>query len=208
MNLPITKEKLLEKLPFGEEPWIIRAWNRVDLDTLAAWPKYPFPYEGFEFSFVSLKPTARDELYDEKNQKPDTVPLILDHNEHPAIGYLSLIKINWVEARVGNIGFRVHPEWVNKEIGTTVLRMICLWCFECGISSIRVDVAASNSRAVRCYEKVGFSKIDEIWREAQDLKGVELCEKGYDFLRPHLRLDDNMPTLRFFFMEVSQNSIR
>ena len=203
MMSSLMKKILLKELPISEGSFVIRAWTRSDLDILAAWPKYPFPYEGFEFGLVSMNPAERDALFDERNRKPDTILLVLDNADNHAIGYLSLTKINWAEGRVGNFGFRIHPEWVDKGIGTKVLRKVCWWCLDCGMSSIGVDVAASNTRAVHCYEKVGFCTVGELWRDAIDLKGVDIIEPRYDFLRSHLRLDEDVPKLRFFTMEIT-----
>jgi RimJ/RimL family protein N-acetyltransferase len=186
---------------------VIRAWTRDDLDILAAWPKYPFPYEGFEFSFVSLKPAERDALFAERNEKPDTIYLIFDHADKPGIGYLSLTRINWAGGRVGNFGIRIHPEWVDRGIGTSVLRAICLMCLDFGITSIGVDVAASNSRAVHFYENVGFSTVGGEWRSAPDLKGVAISEICYDFLRPHMQWEGGEPELRFYVMELTRETI-
>jgi RimJ/RimL family protein N-acetyltransferase len=206
MELSLTKEKMKSELPIGKSALSVRAWTRQDLDTLAAWPKYPFPYEGFEFHFASMSSVARDEMFADRNRKPDAVPLIVDHTDKPAIGYISLMKINWAEGRVGNFGFRIHPEWMDQGIGTSVLRMVFLWCFDCGMSSVGVDVAASNARAVRCYEKVGFYPVGALWRNAADLKGVDITESRYDFLRSHLRLDGIVPELRFFLMEITPDT--
>jgi RimJ/RimL family protein N-acetyltransferase len=202
------KETLLSELPIGEDPIRVRTWTRSDLDTLAAWPKYPFPYEGFAFGFVSMNPKERSQLFDGWNRKPGTIPLVVDLDDHPAIGYLCLTQIDGSEGRVGNLGFRIHPDWVNRGVGTKVLHMVCRWCFDCGVTSIRVDVAASNARAVRCYEKVGFCVVGSLWRDAIDLKGVDITAPRYDFLRPHLCLDGDVPKLRFALMEITLTTLR
>lgn len=208
MKLSLTKEKLLSELPIEEGPLSVRAWTRDDLDTLVAWPKYPFPYEGFEFSFKTMDTKNRDKFFKERSESSDIFSLVIDETNQPAIGYIALAKIDWVEGQIGNFGFRIHPDWVDKGIGTSVLRTVCLWCFDCGISSIGVDVAASNPRAIRCYEKVGFYTAGEIWRDAQDLKGVDVSGTHYDFLRPHLRLDGDVPNLRFSLMEITPVAIK
>jgi RimJ/RimL family protein N-acetyltransferase len=199
----LTKEKCLKELPIREGLFVIRTWERDDLDFLSDWPKYPFPYEGFEFRFMSMNSAARDQLFDQRSQESDTIPLVVDHDDISSIGYLSLTKINWTEGVIGNFGFRIHPAWVNSGIGTSALRMVILWAFDCGFSLVSVDVAASNRRAVRCYEKAGFSTLGEIWRKAQDLKDADLSDTRYDFLRPHLRLEDDAPVLQFFIMEIT-----
>lgn len=202
MKESLTKKLLLKELAFRDHPLRIRTWTRDDLDALAAWPKYPFPYEGFEFSFVSMNSVERDRLFEDIRGTPNQIPLTVDHTNKPAIGYISLARIDWSEGRVGNIGIRIHPDWVDKGIGSSVLRVVCARLFDCGISSVSLDVAASNARAVRCYEKVGFHIIGEIWRSAQDLKGVDVAEERYDFLRPYLRQAGEVLELRFYLMEL------
>jgi hypothetical protein len=105
MKLSLTKEILLGELPIRKSPWLIRAWTRDDLDRLAAWSKYPFPYEGFEFRFVSMDAKARDKLFVENSRKSDKLPLVVDHGNQSAIGYISLTRINWDEKRIGNFSF-------------------------------------------------------------------------------------------------------
>ena len=146
-------------------------------------------------------------------EKRDTIGKAVEYKvtfslDISTIGYLSLTKINWTESTIGNFGFRIHPAWVNRGIGTSVLRMTILWAFDCGFSSVCVDVAASNQRAVRCYEKIGFSTVGEIWRKAHNLKDADLSETRYDFLRPHLRLEGEAPELRFFVMEITARTIQ
>jgi RimJ/RimL family protein N-acetyltransferase len=66
----------------------------------------------------------------------------------------------------------------------------------------RLDVAASNARAVRCYEKVGFVRTGELWRDASHLVAADLGAARYDFLRPHLRGKGSQLELRFWVMEL------
>jgi RimJ/RimL family protein N-acetyltransferase len=207
MKSPLTKDKLLNDLPIIENPLVIRSWRRDDLETLAAWPNYPFPYRGFELPFVSMDSIERDWLFVGTQDKSNTIPLVIDHTDQPGIGYLSLTRIDWVGHRVGNFGFRIHPGWVNKGIGTSVLRKVCSWSFNCGISTIGVDVAASNLGAVCCYEKAGFYTVGETWREAEDLVGIDIADIRYDFLHPHLRWEGELPELRFFLMERTHREI-
>jgi ribosomal protein S18 acetylase RimI-like enzyme len=66
-----------------------------------------------------------------------------------------------------------------------------------------LDVAASNARAVRCYEKVGFVRTSAIWHEAGDLYDVDTDEPRYDFIRPHIRNQDGKVELEFLVMELA-----
>jgi RimJ/RimL family protein N-acetyltransferase len=113
-----TKEAVLRALPVVQGDLTIRNWTRQDVDLLASWPAYPSPYEGFEFSFARMDSIARDEAFRARQEKPDATVLVVDHTRQPAIAYLALRSIDWLEGRVGNLGFRVHPVWCNRGLGT------------------------------------------------------------------------------------------
>lgn len=68
------------------------------------------------------------------------------------------------------------------------------------MEAVHLDVAASNPRAIRCYEKVGFKPIAEVWRQAPDLAETGLATSRHAFLRPHVRWADGGPELRFIVM--------
>lgn len=70
---------------------------------------------------------------------------------------------------------------------------------------VRLDVAASNERAIRCYEKVGFSSVGEMWQDAPDFKEIDTSHGRYDFLRSRLHQENEIPTLKFLIMELKHN---
>lgn len=49
------------------------------------------------------------------------------------------------------------PEFLGNGIGTLVLRAFLTRLFSGGIKTVTIDPDESNARAIRCYEKVGFS---------------------------------------------------
>ena len=81
-----------------------------------------------------------------------------------------------------------------------------IWLFDRGFQKIRFDVAASNKRAINCYENAGFKKVGEFRREAIDLKKGDLNKKKYDFLKEHVKFEDGIPLLRFYWMEIENSS--
>jgi RimJ/RimL family protein N-acetyltransferase len=197
-----TKEGMLRALPLLQGDVTIRAWVRKDVDLLAGWPAYPFPYEGFEFSFAAMSATERDGLFQARQERPNMIVLVVDHAKQPAIGYIALMLIDWGNGTVGNFGFRIHPAWWGRGLGTSVLQQVTRWSFERGIKLWRLDVAASNARAIRCYEKVGFVRTGEIWRDASNLNDVDMNEPRYDFIRPHVRKRGGEVKLCFWVMEL------
>ena len=46
------RREILKTLPLSRGPLEVRGCELTDLDLLAAWPAYPYPYNCFEFSFA------------------------------------------------------------------------------------------------------------------------------------------------------------
>ena len=204
----LSKRRLISTLPVRRADLTIREWTRHDVDLLSAWPRYPFPYEVFQFSFTTMNPTERDEAFKARRETTDQLCLVVDHAGRRAIGYIALMRLDWAERTIGNVGFRIHPFWCSRGLGTAALRAVTRWSFERGIRSWCLDVAASNARAIRCYTKVGFAPIGEIWREARELSDVDLNESRYDFVRPHVRKTEGSIELRFVLMELEAGGWR
>jgi RimJ/RimL family protein N-acetyltransferase len=74
------------------------------------------------------------------------------------IGFISLMGINWVHgtAWVG-IGIGERDDW-GKGYGTDAMRVLLRYAFEeLNLYRVNLNVFEYNPRAVRSYEKVGFS---------------------------------------------------
>ena len=82
-----------------------------------------------------------------------------------------------------------------------MLGLVDGWWFRGGMNGLRLDVAASNGRAVGSYLRAGFSVVGEFWRDAPDLEGLDVSEPRFDFLRDHLCLSGDVPRIRFYWME-------
>lgn len=198
-----SKEMLVESLPLVNEDLTIRRWTREDVDRFAQWPRYRFPYEAFDFGFRAMDPTERDRVCRDREARADAIILAVDGNAGTSLAYLALHGIDWAKGQVRNFGFRVHPHLCGRGVGTRILRTVTCWLFHGGMSLIQVDVAASNARAVRCYERVGFVGTDTLWRDAADLADKDLSTPRYAFLRPHVRMAKGLPQLRFWLMELT-----
>ena len=197
----LNKQSILDNLPIIEGENTIRSWERNDLDLLSQWSSYPFPYESFNYRFREMTPTERDQHFQHRESNANRVTFILDHDEQKAIGYLALVEIEWENRKVGNMAFRISPNLCNKGTGTWFMRKVSEFCFQLGFITLRLDVAASNQRAVRCYEKSGYNITGEFWQDDIKLNEYDLKQPTFDFLRPHVRSEKSIPQLRFYWME-------
>jgi RimJ/RimL family protein N-acetyltransferase len=204
---PCSKQSLLAALPRTDADLRLRALTREDLDTLADWPSFPPGYEAFNHRFAGMTSSQRDDLFDARRTNPARITLVADHNDQSCIAYLGLIDIDWSRRLIGNMGYRIHPYWCDRGIGTHVMSMTAAWCLEGGIEMLRLDVAGANPRAIRCYEKAGFARVGEFWREDPNLKDVDLSQPQYDSLRPHVRRDGAMPYVRFYWMQLARTAL-
>jgi RimJ/RimL family protein N-acetyltransferase len=191
---------LYQALPLKSKPMTIRHCTRADLDLLVSWPRYPWPYQAFDFSFRSLGPAERDAFFAGRVQREDRITLVCDRGSAAAIGYVALLRIDWHSRTAGNMSLRVHPDWCGMGIGTHLLQMVSRWWFGLGMQALQLDVAASNQRAVGCYLKAGFAHAEEFWREAPDLQSMDSDDERYDFLRDHVRFSGPVPKIRFYWM--------
>jgi RimJ/RimL family protein N-acetyltransferase len=199
---------LYQALPLKSDQMTVRPCIRADLDLLASWPPYPWPYHAFDFSFRSLGPSERDAFFANRVRREDRITLVCDLGSNAAIGYIALPQIDWHSRTAGNLALRVRPDWHGKGIGTSMLRMVGEWWFGHGMQALQLDVAATNQRAVCCYRKAGFAHLGEFWREAPDLQGVDINNSQYDFLRDHVRFSGHIPEIRFYWMRRIAGAIR
>ncbi len=197
---------LYEALPLRSDSMIIRLCTRADLDLLVSWPRYPWPYQAFDFSFRSFGPAERDAFFADRVQREDRITLVCDRGSHAAIGYIALLRIDWPSRIARNMSLRVRPDWCGKGIGTQMLRLVSEWWFGSGMEALQLDVAASNQRAVRCYRKAGFAQAGEFWREAPDLRKTKLDATQYGFLREHVRRAGAVPEIRFCWMRRTREA--
>lgn len=91
MSQELPKERLAEALPLVNEDLTIRRWTRGDVDRFAQWPGYGFPYEVFDFSFRNMDSIERDQVYRDREARPDAIILAVDGDAGRSLAYLALL---------------------------------------------------------------------------------------------------------------------
>lgn len=199
---------MLASLPIQDCELLIRQWTRRDLDDRAAWPPYPEPYRAFDATVKLAGPEQRDRRFASQDSDRTQLTLTVDHRSDPCVGYIALHHIDWQSRTVGNAGVRIHPLWCDRGIGTRVLRSIASYCRDCGLLSFRLDASPLNTRALRCYEKIGFERTgSDLWRNDPSIRNKDLWRKEHADLRPHVRFVEGIPQVRFWWLELDLRGI-
>ena len=87
------RERLNAQLPIRAHGLRIRRLTRPDLDRLAAWPEFPFPYGVFAFSFRAMNAGELDELFCSRDADPARLSLVVDRSDESCIAYVALLEI-------------------------------------------------------------------------------------------------------------------
>ena len=164
-EMMITKQNLLACLPIRDDDLTIRAWRGDDVDRRAAWPPYPPPCSDFTTNLSRMSEADRDSYFRTRDEDQSRITLIGDFPTDACVAHIGVCDADWHSGTMGNMGFRVHPDWCNKGVGSRVLELVVAHFAGVGITCFRLDVAESNSRAIRCYEKVGFVVTEDFDRD-------------------------------------------
>jgi aminoglycoside 6'-N-acetyltransferase len=92
------------------------------------------------------------------------------------------------EYRHGGIDVALHPAWHGRGLGTDVVRTVARHLIEDrGHHRVTIDPAASNARAIRCYERVGFRPVGVMRRSERGTDGTFHDGLLMDLLAEELR---------------------
>lgn len=83
--------------------------------------------------------------------------------------YIGNIEIMEINNGIGEVGISITPLKQDKHYGTESLTSLIEYAYEViGLKGLDLNVFATNSRAIRCYENVGFVK-DGIGKTEEDI---------------------------------------
>jgi aminoglycoside 6'-N-acetyltransferase len=95
----------------------------------------------------------------------------IEHEGRPigAVGYWEETEPDY---RHAGIDITLHSDWHDRGFGRDAVRALARWLIdERGHHRVVIDPAAENSRAVRCYEAVGFKPVGVMRRYERDPAG-------------------------------------
>jgi len=149
--------------------------DRHDYTIMAKWLSDPIILEYYEGRDNPFDLERIIEKYAPRVQKKSKViPCIIEYNQQ-AIGYIQYYPIVDDYETDGAVDFSAYSapygidlfigevSFWNQGLGTLVIQAILMYLFERNISDgVFIDPKTSNTRAIKCYEKCGFTPITVI----------------------------------------------
>lgn len=102
---------------------------------------------------------------------PSVTAFIIDA-EGEAAGLIMFEEENDPDYRHASIDITLFTPWIGRGYGTDALRTLARYLFEVrGHHRLHIDPAASNVRAIRTYERVGFKPVGVMRRYERGVDG-------------------------------------
>jgi RimJ/RimL family protein N-acetyltransferase len=119
------------------------------------------------------------------------------------IGRISLREIDTHLAQA-RLGITFGAPYIGQGLGTEALALFLDYYFtDLGFQTMLLDVAAPNQRAVRSYERLGFSLVGSDWRAADSRFDRHLLDDPrYSHLRKFFRWGQHGLYVEFFEMRL------
>ncbi len=179
----------------------LRPWLRSDTLMQELWPRYTEP-------FHSLWNIPRAPGPDDANGpgwSSQRYAWAIEDAQRRLIGRLSLREVDegGLSAR---LGISLAQPYVGQGLGTEALQVFLDYYFGAlGFERLRLDVAAVNRRAVRCYERLGFRYLESEWRNAGSDPSLRLLDDPrYSAMARHFRRSRFENLVEFYEMELTR----
>jgi diamine N-acetyltransferase len=184
---------------------VVRRTTADDIAQFDAWPDYPWPYECFNINAQARNANEPRwwTIFDEPDRCHYSV--VLPHTGE-VVGLHAFVRIEYDKRLVGNMGIRIRPDLCDQGYGVETLRPLLEAVLGSGMRRVRLDVTATNARAIRCYERCGMRIVDEFWQPG--VGPDEPHEPKWAPLIPHLRCEGEQWMVRFYWMEIGAKSIQ
>jgi diamine N-acetyltransferase len=143
---------------------VVRYCTREDLDKRQAWTRHEDPLYSHNDP-RPMTPRERDIWYIEHSASASHRVFAVEDMYGNLVGWLTLRHVN---TALGSsvLGIAIEPTRVGMGYGTDALWSFLGYYFgPMGFREMRLDVAAFNERAMRCYEKCGFRYVGEHWTD-------------------------------------------
>lgn len=181
---------------------LLRPLTRGDLDEVEAWTPFTDPLY-LAWNTYPWHRMGKDLWYELEATDPAVERYAIVDREGRVIGVLGLVDVDGTRSPV--LSIFLGAEFSGQGLGTDALRTLLRHVFqERGQAAVRLQVAATNGRARRAYEKCGFHVTGERYRPPES--GDPLAYLGdprYQHLRRYVRQEGERTYLLFYDMQIT-----
>ena len=134
---------------------VLRDIVRKDIDTMACWPRFAEP----DLQWANLDLTTerdRDAFFERGKSNYNRRRFSIFSQSGRMVGTVGLRNIDFI-AREGTLGIIIRADEVGRGYGGDAIRRVVEYAFgQLELRRVILDVAETNTRARRCYQRVGF----------------------------------------------------
>ena len=111
----------------------------------------------FDYNLPSFTAEELEEWYNYKTNSFRKKYYSVFNEEDKLIGYIGIKNIRKI-LKESTLGIVIDPNYVNMGYGTEIIQTYLYYYFnELNMKTMYLEVAKFNKRAIKCYEKCGFS---------------------------------------------------
>lgn len=182
----------------------IRSWTFHDDELADEWPPYNDPFEPLWNLARLPSPSSDPWLFLEGSTLRRT--WAVEDTSGRLIGRISLRDIDNRRLQ-SRLGITFGAPYIGQGLGTEALAQFLDYYFtDFGLQLMVLDVAAPNQRAVRSYERLGFSHVGSDWRIADSRFDRRVLDSPhYSHLRQFFHQGPYNLEVKFFEMQLHKN---
>ncbi|MCL6430163.1 MAG: GNAT family N-acetyltransferase [Anaerolineae bacterium] len=180
---------------------IVRPLSRADLDEIETWTPFTDPlylsWNRFPWRLLGKDLWFELEALDPLVERYAVVDL-----EGRVIGMVGLVGAQ--KGASPELSIFLGAEFCGQGLGTDALQTLLRQGFEERVfASVRLQVAATNRRAQRAYEKCGFRRVGQHYRLLDESESLAFLEEPvYSDMRQYYRREGGRTYLLFYDMEL------
>jgi RimJ/RimL family protein N-acetyltransferase len=181
----------------------IRTMKLEDLDAMISWRPFADPlYRPFDFPRQSRADHIR--WFEWRRRDPSRRLYTIINEERKVIGSLTLREVDG--RRSARLGITIGADFVSQGYGTEAMYLFLDHFFgEMCFAMMVLDVAATNLRAVRCYQTIGFRETGRHYQPASHPSfRILQTEPRYRHLRPFFQRTGPVTRVLFYDMSMTR----
>lgn len=181
----------------------IRPMERRDVDAMMTWrPAIDPLYQPYDLPGRDRADHLR--WFQWRDRDPSRKLFVIEDEQGQVIGSLTLREIDGQQS--ARLGITLGADFVSQGYGTEALRLFMDHFFEVmGFDYLVLDVCATNLRAVRTYQNLGFHQEGEHYRPAAHRSyAIVRKEDRYQHLRRFFRRQGTAYQVLFYDMVMTR----